>query len=101
MVDRLIGVGDQFAGGEPESLVEVDAGAEREDAGGDAGEQHTQRPAPARATWRPYPNLTIDSIRCLSGPIGGDVGFVLAAGVQQQRAQLVVLELALPLVGKR
>ncbi|MDP9345400.1 MAG: hypothetical protein M3P44_06720 [Actinomycetota bacterium] len=41
------------------------------------------------------------SIRCLSGPIGGDVGFVLAAGVQQQRAQLVVLELALPLVGKR
>jgi hypothetical protein len=39
MVDRLIGIRDQLAAGEAESLVEVDAGAEGEDAGGDAGEQ--------------------------------------------------------------
>ena len=39
MVDRLIGVCGEFACGESESLVEVDAGAECEDACGDAGEQ--------------------------------------------------------------
>src|ERR1700693_78906 len=39
MVDRLIGVGDEFAAVESESLVEVDAGAEGEDAGGGAGER--------------------------------------------------------------
>ena len=39
MVDRLIGVCGEFAAGSAEVLVEVDAGAEREDAGGDAGEQ--------------------------------------------------------------
>ena len=39
MVDRLIGVWRQCAAGESESLVEVDAGAEGEDACGDAGEQ--------------------------------------------------------------
>src|SRR6266540_2914142 len=39
MVDRLIDVWRQRAAGESESLVEVDAGAEGEDACGDAGEQ--------------------------------------------------------------
>lgn len=39
MVDRLIGVGGQLAAGVSEPLVEVDAGAEGEDAGGDAGDQ--------------------------------------------------------------
>jgi hypothetical protein len=39
MVDRLIGVGGEFAAWEAEALVEVDGGAEGEDACGDAGEQ--------------------------------------------------------------
>src|SRR2546430_583376 len=39
MVDRLIGVGGEFAAWEAEALVEVDAGAEGEDACGDAGEE--------------------------------------------------------------
>src|SRR2546430_17349132 len=39
MVDRLIGVGGEFAAWEAESLVEVDCGAEGEDARCDAGEQ--------------------------------------------------------------
>ena len=39
MVDRLIGVGGEFAAWDAEPLVEVDCGAEGEDACGDAGEQ--------------------------------------------------------------
>lgn len=39
MVDRSIGVGGEFSAVESESLVEADAGAEGEDARGDAGEQ--------------------------------------------------------------
>ena len=39
MVDRLIGVCGEFAAVEAESLVEVDAGAEREDPRGDACEE--------------------------------------------------------------
>lgn len=38
MIDRLVGVCGQRASVEAESLVEVDAGAEGEDAGGDACE---------------------------------------------------------------
>jgi hypothetical protein len=43
MVDRF-GVGGEFAAWESEALVEVDAGAEGEDACGDAGEQPRQNP---------------------------------------------------------
>ena len=39
MVDRLIGVCGEFAAVVSESLVEVDGGAEGEDACGDAGEE--------------------------------------------------------------
>ena len=39
MIDRLVAVGGQRAADEAESLVEVDGGAEGEDACGDAGEQ--------------------------------------------------------------
>ena len=51
MVDRLIGVWRQCAAGESESLVEVDAGAEGEDACGDAGEQSGGVRAPCCSRW--------------------------------------------------
>lgn len=91
MVDRLIGVGGEFAAWEAEALVEVDAGAEGEDSGGDAGEQSGGGAAAVAFEQELVFEAVDDRLDSLSDPADrgvGSVGLVVSAGSQQQRAQL-------------
>src|SRR5713101_8172188 len=90
MVDRLIGVGRECAGWEPELPVEADAGAEGEDACCDAGED-TLRCASAVAFEQELVFEAVDDrLDALTDPADrrlGAVGLVGAAWPQQRRAE--------------
>src|SRR5216683_3549649 len=91
MVDRLIGVGGEFAAGQAESLVEVDAGAERKDAGGDAREQAGGGAAAVAFQVELVFEAVDDRFDSLADPADrrvGPPGLVAAAGPEEQRAQL-------------
>ena len=91
MVDRLIGVGGEFAAGQAESLVEVDCGAEGEDACGDAGEQTGGGAAAVAFEQQLVFEAVDDRLDSLPDPARRwvpPVGLVGAAGSQEQRAQL-------------
>ena len=90
MVDRLIGVGGEFSVVESESLVEVDSGAEGEDACGDAGEQAGWGASAVVFEQELVFEGVDDRFDPLSDPAGrrvGTVGLVGAAGSQKQRVQ--------------
>ena len=89
MVDLLIGVGDEFAAVVSELLVEVDAGAEGEDAGADPGEQAGGGAAAVSFELELVFEAVDDRFDSLPDPAdrrGGPVGLVGAAGAQEQRA---------------
>src|SRR6266567_475452 len=91
MIDRLMGVGGQRASVETEPLVEVDAGAEGEDAGGDAGEQAGWCPAAVAFELELVFEGVEDRLDPLSDPADrrlGAVGLVLSAWSQQDRSEL-------------
>src|SRR5450432_285401 len=90
MVDRLIGVGDEFAAVESELLVEVDAGAEGEDARGDAGEQPGRGASAVVFEQELVFEGVDDRFDPLPDPAGrgvGAVGLVGSAWSQKQSAQ--------------
>src|SRR2546427_10898939 len=91
MVDRLIGVRRQRAAGESEVLVEVDAGEEREDAGGNAGEQASGCARSVTFEQELVFERVADRLDSLADPADGwvrPVGLLGSAWSQQQRAQL-------------
>jgi len=91
MIDRLIGVGGEFAAWQPEALVEVDRGAEGEDARGDAGEQPVGGAAAVAFEQKLVFEAVDDRLDPLPDPADrrvGPVGFVGPAGPQEQGAQL-------------
>src|SRR6266516_5573627 len=91
MVDRLIGVGGEFAAWEAESLVEVACGAEGEDARCDAGEQAGGGAAAVAFEQELVFEAVDDRLDPLPDPADrrvGPVGLVMSAWPQQQRAQL-------------
>jgi hypothetical protein len=92
LASDAIGVGGQFAAGSAASLVEVDAGAEGEDAGGDAGEQSGGDSAAVAFEQQLVFEAVDDRFDPLPDPADrrfGPVGLVGAAGSQEQCAQLV------------
>src|SRR5438093_379809 len=91
MVDRLIGVGGEFAAWEAESLVEVDCGAEGEDSRGDACEQAGGGAAAVAFEQELFFEAVDDRLDPLPDPADwwvGPVGLVVSAWPQQQCPQL-------------
>ena len=90
MVDRLIGVGGEFAAVDAEVLVEVDAGAEGEDAGGDSCEQSGGGAAAVVFEQELVFEAVDDRFDPLPDPADRwlrPVGLVGAAGPQKQRSE--------------
>ena len=91
MVDRLIGVCRQRAVGESESLVEVDAGAEGEDARGDACEEAGRGAGAVLFEQELVFERVDDRFDSLPDPAdrrNGPVGLIGAAGPEQECVQL-------------
>src|SRR6266446_5767463 len=91
MVDRLIGVCGEFAAWEAEALVEVDGGAEGEDACGDSGEQTGGGAAAVAFEVELIFEAVDDRFDPLPDPSEwwvGPVGLVGSTRAQQERSQL-------------
>src|SRR4051812_50189487 len=91
MVDRLIGVAGELAAWQAEALVEVDRGAEGEDACGDASEQSCWGAAAVVFEQELVFEAVDDRLDPLPDPAERrvwPVGLVGSAWPQQQRAQL-------------